>query len=363
MEMREALEAAVSEQEKHEPETTPEIQGAAAETPPTTVQPDDQSAPDAERKVDTAKADAGAVETAKPDAAGKKAEVPPAKADEQVQPGQHRVDRAPASWKKEAKGAWAAVPLHIRQEVYRREMEINRALEDANRSKQAAQQFEQAAVPYMARLQSLNATPQQAFQHLLNADYRLATGTPQQKAQLIDKLLQDYGVDITELDRVIAARLGGQQPTPAQPDITQLVQQQLQQALAPIYQQQQQAQQAQQQQVEQTVEQMSLDPKYPYFDELRDDMADLMEINSRRGVYITLEQAYNKAVQMNPEVSAQVQRQASMSQANQQHLQAQRVKAAASSVSGAPAGGGDNKFVGDGSMRGDLEAAFANMRI
>lgn len=352
-ELREALEAAVTEQEKNDVVETAPVETAPAQEPAEPVE-----------AVENGGGNEKEPTKAEPvDAAGKQAEVPPAKAAEQLQLGQHRVDRAPASWRKEAKGEWAAVPLHIRQEVHRREMEINRALEDANRSKQSAQQFEQAAAPYMARLQSLNATPQQAFQHLLNADYRLATGTPQQKAQLIDKLLQDYGVDITELDRAIAARLGGQQPTPAQPDITQLVQQQLQQALAPIYQQQQQAQQAQQQQVEQTVEQMSLDPKYPYFDELRDDMADLMEINSRRGVYITLEQAYNKAVQMNPEVSAQVQRQASMSQANQQHLQAQRVKAAASSVSGAPASGGDNKFVGDGSMRGDLEAAFANMRI
>ena len=88
-----------------------------------------------------------------------------------------------------------------------------------------------------------------------------------------------------------------------------------------------------------------------------------MEINSRRGIYISLEQAYNKAIQMNPDVSSQVQRQATMTQANQQHLQAQKAKVAASSVTGAPAGGGSQNHVGDGSLRGDLEAALANMRV
>ena len=357
MEMREALEAAFAEEEKGDDAQNTEVASEAAPAA-------EPAEPAGEAKVElAAEPDKPKQE---PNPAGKKVEEPsPAKPEtvQDAQGKQHRVDRAPASWTKEAKGEWATVPLHIRQEVHRREIEINRALAEANNAKQQAGQYDQIASPYAARLQSLGATPQQAFQHLLNADYQLASGTPAQKAQFIDKLLQDYGVDITELDRVIAARLGGSQPAPQQPDIQQLVQQQLQQALAPIYQQQQQQQLAQQQEVTRTVEQMSLDPKFPFFDDVREDMADIMELSTKRGVAITLEQAYNKAIQLNPEVSSQMSRQQTLDQANQQHLQAQKAKRAGSSVTGSPAGGGSQEFSGDGSLRGSIEAAFANARI
>lgn len=271
----------------------------------------------------------------------------------------HRVDRAPASWRKEAKGEWANVPLHIRQEVHKREMEITRALGEANNARQSAQQFEQAAQPYMARIQSLGVTPQQAFSELLKADYLLASGTPQAKAQLLDKLIQDYGVDIGELDAAIARRLGGQQQAAPQAfdpnQISQLVQQQLQQALAPIYQQQRQQEQQVQQQAEQTVEQMALDPKYPHFDEVRQDMADLIELATKRGVALSLDQAYSRAVGMNPELSA-------FNAAAQQNLAARKAKEASASVNGAPTGM-NQQHTSSGNMRDDIIAAFGGGRM
>ena len=276
--------------------------------------------------------------------------------------GVHRVDRAPASWKKEAKGEWNALPLQARQEIHRREMEVQRVLNETAPIRQEIQQFREVVTPFMARIQSLGVTPHQAVGELLKADYALATGTPAQKAQFIDKLLQDYGVDIKELDSAIARRLGGggqqqsQQPAFDPNQITQLVQQQLNQALAPIYQQQQQEQQRIIQQAEMTVEQMALDPKYPHFDTVRQDMADLLQVKAQRGVYITPQQAYTMAVAQNPELSA-------MQQATQLNQRAQRAAAAAASVSGSPVGGGNQVHSSEGNLRADLEAAFGGNRI
>ena len=300
------------------------------------------------------------------DSAGKKVEVPPAQSPQVPEDGTkgiHRVDRAPASWKKEAKGEWAALPLQARQEIHRREMEVQRVLNETAPIRQEVQQFRETVTPFMARIQSLGVTPHQAVGELLKADYALATGTPAQKAQFIDKLLQDYGVDINELDSAIARRLGGGQQTaqvnapqfdPNQ--ITQLVQQQLSQALAPIYQQRQQEQQQIIQNAEMTVEQMALDPKYPHFETVRQDMADLMEINARRGIYISVQEAYNKATGMNTELST-------MQQATQLNQRAQRAAAAAASVSGSPVGGGNQVHSSEGNLRADLEAAFGGNRI
>ena len=354
-ELRAALDAAFEkETPADEPQNTPmETEAApAVETQETDAEPRVEvgANPDESRPED--------------DTASKKVEVPPAQSPQVPEDGAkgiHRVDRAPASWKKEAKGEWAALPLQARQEIHRREMEVQRVLNETAPIRQEVQQFRETVTPYMARIQSLGVTPHQAVGELLKADYALATGTPAQKAQFIDKLLQDYGVDINELDSAIARRLGGGQQQSQQPafdpsQITQLVQQQLSQALAPIYQQRQQEQQQIIQNAEMTVEQMALDPKYPHFETVRQDMADLMEINARRGIYISVQEAYNKATGMNPELSA-------MQQATQLNQRAQRAAAAAASVSGSPVGGGNQVHSSEGNLRADLEAAFGGNRI
>jgi hypothetical protein len=352
MDMREALNAAFDGESKDEP---PEVVESAA--------PESQEQVSAEVETPEPAADNKTVPPAAEggDPAKSAPEKPVAPAAPETVPGTtHRVDRAPASWKKDAKGEWAALPLQARQEIHRREMEVQKVLNDTAPIRQEIQQFKDAVNPYMARIQSLGATPIQAVSHLLQADYTMATGTPQQKAQFIDKLLQDYNVDIAELDAAISRRLGGQQAPQQQgfdpSQINQLVQQQLQQALAPLYQQQQQARQQVEQQAVTTVDQMSLDPKYPHFEDVRQDMADLIELSSRRGVALSLEQAYTRAVSMNPEISA-------MNQATQLNQRAQRAAAAAVSVSGSPVGGGTQSHVTSGNLRDDLEAAFGGNRI
>lgn len=366
--MREALESAIEEHNEPEqientsPATEAESVSSASASEPEASE--SQNDVPAEKEGDAAsvtpKEDAGAVGKE----AGDKSQAKPETPAERIA---HRVDRAPASWKKEAKGEWAALPLQVRQEVYRREMEVERVLKESAPVRQQMQEIQQTISPYMARIQSAGVTPVQAMNELFKADFVLATGTPQSKANMLAKLVNDYGVSIEDLDRAIVANMQGQQQ--AQPQgfdpnyVNQLVQQQLQQALAPIYQERQQREQAVVQSANQTVEQMSLNPAYPYFDDVREEMADLIEVASRRGIALSLEDAYTKAVAINPDVSGQQSRQASMAQANQQHQQAQKARNAASSVSGAPASGGANAFAGDGSLRGSIEAAFNNARI
>jgi hypothetical protein len=175
------------------------------------------------------------------------------------------------------------------------------------------------------------------------------------------KYIKDYDIDLIELDNALVGN-PSQQPQ-AGPDISALVQQQVQQALAPIMQREQQQAQQSQREIDQTVESMALDPKYPFFEDVRSEMADLIDMAAKKGLYLSLEQAYDKAVRLNDDTFAQLGRQSTMQNANQQHQQAQRAKAAASSVSGSPASGGSMNLVGDGSLRGALEAAFSGARV
>jgi hypothetical protein len=274
-----------------------------------------------------------------------------------------RVDRPPVGWKGQAKGEWATVPLAIRQEVTRREAEVEKVLREAAPLRQFQQQFQQTVAPYMARIDSYGTPPVQAIGNLLKADYLLSSAPKQQRAQLMAQFIKDYEVDIVELDNALS---GAAQPNPQgqQTDIEQRILQQVQQMVAPFYQQQNRQQQQQQQRASSTVESMSQDHiKYPYFNEVRQDMADIVEMMAKRGVDVTLEDAYSRATRFNPDVSSQLERQTTMSSANQQHQQAQRSRLASSSVSGAPASGGSNGFVGNGDLRSSLEAAFNSNRL
>lgn len=272
----------------------------------------------------------------------------------------NRVDRAPASWKGQAKGEWNNVPLAIRQEVHRREMQVEKVLNETAPIRQFHQQFQQVVTPFQARMQDLGVNPVQAIQNLLTVDHQLSSAPKAQRAQLMAKLIKDYDIDFVELDNAL---VGATTPQAQQSDVEQRILQQVQQLVNPILQERQQAAQQQRQQVAQTVESMAEDPQFPYFNDVREDMADIIDMAAQKGVAITLQQAYTKAVRMNDDVFQQTQQQGTMQMANQRHQQAQRAKVAASSVTGSPASGGDTRFVGDGSLRGALEAAFSGARV
>ena len=364
--LREALSSAI-EAEEVKDETT----AAPIETPtPTESAPTDIGAASDTSTDDTPPTEAAAPEAApkEPVPADQSAVAPKNKAEEDAAAAkQHRIDRAPSSWKKEAKGEWAALPVHIRQEVHKREAEINRVLQQSAPDRQLAEQFKQTVTPFMARIQANGIDPVTAAKNLFEADHRLSTGHPRDRAQYLAQLIMEYGISVEDLDTALVPLVQGRQTQPAAPaggvDIAAIVQQQLSQALAPIMQERQQAQMRSQQEVEQTVEQMALDPKYPFFDEVRMDMADLIDLSAKRGVVLSLDEAYSRAVRMNPDTYGQLERQSTVSAATQAHQAAMRAKAAGSSISGAPAGGGGQANGGDGSLRGAIEAAFGGQRL
>lgn len=358
-ELREALESAITQSETE------------AETP--AEAPVAQTEPSAEASASSIEESSSVEETEAAPAEVSNSE--PAKATEPKKDGtpettqetsgkpQHRVDRPPQSWKKEAKGEWNNLPLHVRQEVYRREAQVNQVLHEAAQHRQIAEQFSQVIAPYQARINSLGAAPAELVGRLLQTEYALATGTRQQTAQMIAKLVKDYDVDIEALDAALSGTVAQRRAAPAVNDIQSLVQQQVQQALAPVYQQQQAAIMAEKQKAVETVESMALNPDYPFFDEVRDEMADLIDLKAQKGIYLSLEEAYDMAVKINPNTANRIQRQNTMQTATQAHQQAQRAKTAASSVSGAPASVGAMTMTGDGSLRGAIEAAFGGQRI
>lgn len=269
-------------------------------------------------------------------------------------------DKPPQSWRAAQKAKWGTLDADVRGEILRRERDADRILSESANARQIATAFVQVVQPFMARIQSLGVNPIMAVQELMKADHVLHSSPMPQRAALMAKLINDYGIDVVELDKALSGSQAGVDPMQATLD------RMLQERMKPIQdflqtqqQNEYQRRNQEQQQVDQTVEQMAADTtKYPYFEQVRADMADLIEISSKRGVYLSLEQAYNRAVGMNPEVSQEVAKQQDKGRLQAAHQRAQKALAASKSVNGAPGGTPGGAQINVKDRRATIAAAF-----
>ena len=289
----------------------------------------------------------------------KPVEKPTEKPEEKPTESRDDSDKAPQSWKPAEKAKWATLDPEVRQEVLRRERQITQTLNETAQARSFTNEFVQTMQPYMARVQAMGLQPLQAVGELLKADYILSSAPAPQRAALMAKLINDYGVDIQQLDLALSGQSA--QVDPVQAKVDEL----LQQRLAPLNEfiqfQKTQAQLAAKQSAESAateVQAMAANTaEFPHFDRVRDEMANWIEFAQKKNIHMDLKTAYNKAIMSDPELSQLV---ASQQQATLQAAQAQRAKQASVSVSGAPsASPRGSPPVTD--RRAIIEAAFANI--
>lgn len=350
--LREDLEAAILAEESSStptPTPAPAPETAEAKAPATEASTEGASAEGASTESSTEGAPTEGATEGAPATTAEGAPTEP--------PTETQIEPPPQSWKPALKAKWSSLEPELRQEIIRRERDILREFGVSSHARKLANDLQEVTRPYEGRMRALNVTPLQAVGELLKADYALSTAPPTQKAQFMAKLIKDYGVDIAELDSALA----GQQADPTTSRVEQLLQQQL----APVQQfmqQQQQTLEAERQAHEQAaiaeIQQMANDHvKYPYFETVRNDMADLIDLNARRGIQLSLADVYAKAVQINPETAPLVRTQTKQVQV--QNNRAQKAIQASASVKGAPAGSPTTK--GSDSLRDTIEAAFAQV--
>lgn len=363
MERREALEAAFEELETTTPEE--EVKGHAPEQEAAEAK-QGSGEPEPSEQKDTALEDAKGGKTgeetparavgAKAPKIGEKAEKTDEALGRAAAAAAGDVGRAPVSWKPAAKEQWAKLPVDIRNEVQRREKEISTYISQNDHHRKFSEGFAQVTKPFEHLIRSQNSTPLQAVRNLMTTAAGLSTGNHEQKAMIVAEIIGNYGVDIETLDKVLA---GGAAKTPDRGQGT--VHPAMLQALQPVYgfmnevqQARQQRQERQQHEAERLIE---VNSTKPYFDDLSDDMADLMEIAAKRGVELSIEEAYEKAVALNPEISKIISSQKAAEEARKNGgTRIARARRAASTITGAPAAPG-GKVVGD-SRREQLEAAW-----
>ena len=264
--------------------------------------------------------------------------------------------RAPKAWKPVNQAKWDSLDPDIRQEITRRERDNDRVLQESARSRKFEQGFRKMAEPFMPRFQQAGVPPEQAVISLLHIDRVLSSDTPANRAQMMAKMIKDYQIDIAMLDSALA----GEAPNDPDARLQALVQQ----AVAPladfVQNQRMSAEQARQRDFEkqvQTVESMEANTeKYPFMGLVREEMADLIEISAKRGLYLSLDDAYNRAVQMNPESAAQAGEAAKRQLALKANQAANSALNASSSINGAPARAVQRE-ANPNDLRGTIEAA------
>lgn len=261
---------------------------------------------------------------------------------EPVEPEAPTID-FPAAWKKDYSEHWGTLPRDVQQYIVEREKQAQQGINEKGQAlselEKQYQPLQEVIQPYAQTFAMQGMTPVQGISQLL-AYQQALTENPQ---ETLMQLAQAYGVDL-------------QQAFENQPYVDPQVQT-LQQKLESLEQQQAQAAQSQQQrQHEAIVEQIaqfasaadeSGNPKHPHFESVYDDIVTLMQM----GRASSLEDAYAKAVQYNPEVQAQLREQQEQVVAEQKAAEAQKAREAARTVTSKRAA---DPAPSDKSLRDDL---------
>jgi len=245
----------------------------------------------------------------------------------------------PSTWKKEYVQIWDKMEAgqQISKEDFvkfaeyanQRESEYKKGVSVYKAEAEASKKVMEAVAPFEQSIRSRGLEPSQYVSALAKADQILTHAPYEQKVQLFQRLAQDYGI-----------QLNGESVASAQqfdPYTQQLMRQlnQVNQEVSSI--KGRFAQEENQRLMNEIEKYRSDEEKYPHFDKVREEMAQLLELGKAQD----LETAYKKAVRMNDDVWS-VEQDRLLKTAKQQAIKAQQVakakSAAVSPKSATPSG-------------------------
>jgi hypothetical protein len=226
--------------------------------------------------------------------------------------------RPPASWKKDYHDVWQKADPKMQEYAWQREEQMRAGVEPLLAKAQFADTMQEAIAPYLPTIQGMGLTPEKAVSALMQADYTLRTAAPQQKMQLFAQLAQSYGINL--------GAMGANPQAAPQNSVDPLVwqlQNELNNVRGEVMGWKQQQEMQQNQQLLGEINQFSL--KADHFEEARPTMIQLLQ----SGMAETLEEAYDKAIRLNPDLYEQVSKAQQAEQAAKQAKEFNRAAKAA----------------------------------
>lgn len=261
--------------------------------------------------------------------------------------------KAPSSWKPAAQEAFlkadrgeSLTPEEVKMltaEAERRESDFHRGVSEFKTHSDRARAYDQAIAPYQSHLQSLGVDAPTAISALMKADYTLRNSDPATKAQYFQTLARQYGIDLN-------------QELPNYTPQEQFLMQQTQELRQRLDSWQNSVSQQESERAQSALSSFTQTEK-PHFEAVRNDMADLMQAGKAK----TLEEAYDMAVWMRPDIRSTLieQQRAEVQRKAEEQTHHLKAKAASVSVRGSsPSAGGVQP--GNGSLRDIIAAQFAD---
>lgn len=329
--LREGLEAAFEAHAEQETGT-----GSAAATAVTETKTEPQQKPAHEVRDEAGKF------VAKPAVAG--AAAPPAA-------GATR--KPPEFWPQARKDKFNSLAPDVQEMMLDRESEVEKGFTKMDEDRNFGKTLKEVITPYMATIQAEGGTPQGAVKDLLNTAYVLRTGSPQQKAAIVQQVIKQYGINPQLLGisqtQEQASGAQGQQQHAAIPHVNP---EEIKRSIMNELQTQQMNDR-----ISQELKAFTEDTKNVHFSNsaVKDYMSSLLGAGKANN----FQDAYDQAVWLVPEIRS------ALIAAQTQPQQAQRTqeiaakKKAGSSVSGSPGIVVPNSGNPNRSLREELEANMA----
>jgi hypothetical protein len=239
--------------------------------------------------------------------------------------------RPPASWRREYHEIWQKADPKLQEYAWKREEEMRKGVENIFGKAEFADSMQAAIEPYMQTIQGLGITPDKAVSALMQADHMLRNSDPQTKMQYFTQLAQSYGINLGSM-----TQQPGQQAQRAVDPLVYQLQNELNKVRGEVMGWKQQQEMAENQNL--LTEINSFSQKVEYFEEARPVMIQLLQ----GGLAETLQDAYEKAIRLTPDLFDQVTKARQAEEAAKQAKEANRAakvaRAAAVSVRSATPG-------------------------
>lgn len=271
--------------------------------------------------------------------------------------------RVPPSLPAALKAKFAELPPEWREAFHKRDEDVNTAKAQWDTKAARLNRYDEILAPHKDAWAVQGLDDHQAVARLVAAE-KVLRETP---AQGILYLAQSYGVDLRSLVGQPGAPAQPQaQAATADPVLTQL-QSQVQTLQEALEKQSQTASQASLAQAQAQIQSFATDPANLYFENVKDDVALLLESGRAQ----TLKDAYEMAIWANPETrpllvaqAAAEREAAALAKAKEEAAKAKaaQARAASGSVTGAPTPGAVAPTAPKDSLREELKAAMASAR-
>lgn len=197
--------------------------------------------------------------------------------------------QAPNTWKKEVAAEWDKIPEVARQEILRREQEIHQGIEGYKVAASVGDTFYQIAKDYTQNIESRGIKPLDMVASFFNIEHTLANGSMDQKVEVLQKIAAEYGIILDgngnytfQDDSVMELKKE-----------VQTLKQQENDRLA-------RSQTETKEKISNEINQFASDPANTHFNTVANEMVVLLSANKN----MTLKEAYDKAVWMNPTTRA-----------------------------------------------------------